>query len=301
MTAKGIFYRALLVLFLLLPVNGAMAADSWVDQKTGLEFVKIAGGCYAMGQGESEGEVLTRLKMPFSVELSFGDELPRQEVCVDGFHLGRHEVTVAAFRIFVAETGYVTEAEKQGGCQDYRNTGYQWKKNDRLNWRNPGFTQMENEPVVCVSWNDSEAFAAWMSRSGDGRRVRLATEAEWEFAAREGGQGGKYAATGNDLAAVAWFVGNSPRRTSKVGSRRAGELGIYDLSGNVWEWVADLYAPDYHHGGGKNPEGPDQGRFRVIRGGGWNSFPWNCRVANRDRALPTHRDTNQGFRVGFSN
>ena len=134
-----------------------------------------------------------------------------------------------------------------------------------------------------------------------GRNLRLPFEAEWEFAAREGGQGGIYAVASDDLSSVGWYVENSPRHTNPVGSCPAGALGIHDLSGNVWEWVADFYSRNYLMDGGRNPAGPGSGLFRVTRGGGWNSFAWNCRVANRDRALPSHSDTNQGFRMGFSN
>jgi formylglycine-generating enzyme required for sulfatase activity len=289
----------LLVLFLS-GTEGLFAADQWVESKTGMVFVSIPAGCFTMGQAETEAEVLARLRTPFSEKQSFGDELPPREVCLDKFNIGQHEVTVTAFRVFVEATGYVTDAENQGSCQEYRTTGYKWKANDKLYWDDPGFPQKGNEPVVCVSWNDSKAFAEWLTKSEGGRSFRLATEAEWEYVARERGSGSKYAAASDDLATVGWYVKNSPRRTSLVGSRKAGGLGIHDLSGNVWEWVADFYSNNYRDLGENNPSGPESGLFRVTRGGGWNSFAWNCRVANRDHALPSHSDTNQGFRLVFT-
>ncbi len=291
----------MLLVLLLSDTEVAFAVGQWVEPKTGMTFVRIDGGCYKMGHTATETEALARLTMPFSYKQSFGDELPLREVCVEEFHMGQHEVTVAAFRTFVGATSYVTGAEQQGNCQEYRTGDYKWEKNDKLSWRDPGFSQNENEPAVCISWNDSKAFADWLTNSGGGRSFRLATEAEWEYVARDRGKGGMYAASSFDLAKVGWYVKNSPRRTSPVGSREAGTVGVHDLSGNVWEWVSDIYFPDYKKFGPRNASGSRTGIFRVTRGGGWNSFAWNCRVANRDRALPTHSDTNQGFRVVFTN
>lgn len=281
--------------------NGKAAAQAWTESQTGMEFVRVAGGCFQMGQVETEKADLYRLRLPFGANVSFGDETPRHEVCVDEFYMGKHEVTVGAFRVFIEETGYRTEAEKHGGCQEYQIPGYRWRYNEKLSWREPGFKQNDNEPVVCVSWDDSKAFADWLSGKDLGHRFRLATEAEWEFAARQRGNDSSYAAGSNETGEVGWYVENSPRRTSPVGTRKGGEMGIHDLSGNVWEWVADFYSRDYYRQSpGKNPVGPEEGSFRVTRGGGWNSFPWNTRVANRERILPSHRDTNQGFRVVFT-
>jgi len=301
MNKKGVFVQIGLGLVFLAVAPSLLADGSWVEKNTGLEYVKVDGGCYRMGQVETETAKLERMRLVFGSEITFGDEKPRHEVCVDDFHISRYEVTVAAFRAFIDSSGYQTDAEKNGGCMDYPIPGYRWRVNEDLNWQNPGFKQEDNEPVVCVSWNDSKAFADWLTASGSGRKFRLATEAEWEFAARGRGNDRKIALSGDELKEVGWYAVNSPRRTSPVGTRKAGALDIYDMSGNVWEWVGDFYSRDYYSQGGvKNPAGPDAGPFRVVRGGGWNSHVWNCRAAKRDRALPSHRDTNQGFRLVFT-
>lgn len=279
--------------------QAAQAAEPWREATSGLEFVSVAGGCYQMGQDATEKEELNMLLGTEGAELAFGDELPAHPVCVADFHLGRQEVTVAAFSIFVAATGYRTEAESGGGCQEYLVPLYHWQENPGRNWQAPGFSQRDDEPVVCVSWNDAQAFAAWLSQNNPGKIFRLASEAEWEFAARERGQLTRFTTPGQ-LTDWGWFVKNSPRRTSPVGRKPAGELGVFDLYGNVWEWVGDFYGLHAYAMDRKdNPVGPAQGAFRVLRGGGWNSTAWNCRSAKRDRAIASHRDTNLGFRLVY--
>lgn len=289
---------ALGVVLLLAP--GAEATEPWQEGNTGLEFIKVSGGCYQMGQDGTEKEELSLLAGEEGAQLAFGDELPVREVCVGDFHLGRNEVTVGAFRKFAEATGYRTEAESGGGCQEYLIPRYRWEENPSRNWREPGFTQKDNEPVVCVSWRDARAFADWLSKANPGKSFRLASEAEWEYAARDRGKIKKFDAT-LKLDASGWYVKNSPRRTSPVGLKKAGDLGAFDLYGNVWEWVGDYYdLRSYAAGSKDNPVGPAQGEFRVLRGGGWNSFAWNCRAAKRDRAGASHRDTNLGFRLVYT-
>jgi formylglycine-generating enzyme required for sulfatase activity len=284
----------------LICAHGAGAAEPWRETNTGQEFVKVAGGCYQMGQNETEKEELALLVGEEGANLAFGDELPVREVCVADFNLGRHEVTVDAFRKFVEATGYRTEAESGGGCQEYQIPRYHWEENPLRNWREPGFAQKGDEPVVCVSWNDARAFADWLSKANPGKSFRLASEAEWEYAARDRGKIKKFDAT-LKLDDSGWFVKNSPRRTSPVGQKKGGELGVFDLYGNVWEWVGDYYdLRSYATATKDNPVGPAQGVFRVLRGGGWNSTAWNCRAAKRDRAGASHRDTNLGFRLVYT-
>jgi len=290
---------AALGLGLILP-SGVGAAEPWREVNTGLEFVAVAGGCYQMGQDATERDELTMLSGEESALLAFGDELPAREVCVQDFSLGRHEVTVAAFAKFVEATSYRTEAEISGGCQEYLIPSYRWNENPARNWREPGFTQKSDEPVVCISWNDARAFADWLSKVNPGKVFRLASEAEWEFAARDRGQIKKFD-TNMKLDDLGWHALNSPRRTSPVGRKKAGALGAFDLYGNVWEWVGDYYGWRAYAAGTKdNPTGPTQGELRVVRGGGWNSFAWDCRAAKRDHAAASHRDTNLGFRLVYT-
>ncbi len=120
----------------------------WRDPYLKMEFVWVPGGCFEMGCGPWDGDCED-------------DEKPVHEVCVDGFWMGRYEVTVGQFRRFVSETGYRTEAERSGGCWFWDG---KWKFDKRASWRNPGFSQREDHPVVCVSWEDAKAFAKWLSR-----------------------------------------------------------------------------------------------------------------------------------------
>jgi len=285
------------VLFL---ASRVWSAEPWREGNTGLEFVNVAGGCYQMGQDPGEQEELDLLMGSEGARLAFGDELPVREVCVGDFNLGRHEVTVAAFSKFVEATAYRTEAESGGGCQEYLIPRYRWEDNPLRNWREPGFVQKSDEPVVCVSWNDAKAFADWLSKSNPGKSFRPASEAEWEFAARDRGKIKKFDANLN-LDDLGWHAKNSPRRTSPVGRKKAGDLGVFDLYGNVWEWVGDYYGRSAYSVAGKDKQtGPVQGELRVVRGGGWNSSVWNCRAAKRDHAAASHRDTNLGFRLVYT-
>jgi formylglycine-generating enzyme len=128
----------------------------------------------------------------------------------------------------------------------------------------------------------------------------LPTEAEWEYAARGGSTGTatKYAGS-NTIGEVAWYGSNSGNKTQPVGQKRPNELGLYDMSGNLWEWCADWYG-SYSSTSQTNPQGPSSGSNRVIRGGSWYNYAQNCRVANRYRYVPENRNYNLGFRLVLS-
>ena len=149
-----------------------------------------------------------------------------------------------------------------------------------------------------VSWNECQDFIRELNRL-TGKRFRLPTEAEWEYAARGGNRstGAKY--SGSDAVSnVAWYKDNSGSTTHPVKGKRPNELGIYDMSGNVWEWCQDRYG-SYSSGSQTNPKGPVSGSYRVNRGGGWYDGARNCRVANRGRNTPTFRDIFLGFRLAL--
>ena len=261
------------------------------DPITGMEFAFVKGGCFDMGDTFSEGEA---------------DEKPVHNVCVSDFYLGKYEVTVGQFRAFVQDANYRTEAEKGDGCRAW--SGSEWKTDKSKSWRSPGFTQDDSQPVVCVSWNDAKAFGEWLTRKS-GKTYRLPREAEWEYAAREGGRKVRFG-TGTDRlnADIANFdaraeykdpysdAGKYRGKTLPVGSFRPNILGLYDMAGNVWEWVWDWYG-DYPAGNVTDPQGPATGSGRVSRGGSWGDDARHCRSASRYFSDPGGRSYYLGFRL----
>ena len=201
---------------------------------------------------------------------TFGDgyanEKPVHEVCVNDFYIGKYEVT-------------------QG----------QWQ---RIMGNNPSYYKNcgDNCPVEQVSWNDIQQFIQRLNNQS-GKQYRLPTEAEWEYAARSGGKSEKYAG-GNDVDAVAWYDGNSGRETHPVGQKQPNGLGLYDMSGNVWEWCSDWYGEKYYGQSFRdNPDGPSSGSYRVLRGGSWYTKPRYVRVASRYWGNPESRLIYYGFRL----
>lgn len=201
------------------------------------------------------------------------DEKPVHEVCVDDFYIGKHEVT-------------------QG----------QWKE---IMGNNPSYFKDcgDNCPVEQVSWNDAQDYIKKLNRK-TGKNYRLPTEVEWEYAARSGGKKEKWAGTSSEseLGEYAWYRGNSGSKTRPVGQKRPNGLGIYDMSGNVWEWVGDWYHEKYYQYSPKdNPKGPGEDwrdlKSRVVRGGSWGSFPGGVRAAGRCRNYPVDRGSGLGFRI----
>ena len=153
----------------------------------------------------------------------------------------------------------------------------------------------DNLPVELVSWNDAQEFIKRLNEKTN-KNYRLPTEAEWEYAARGGSQSRKYKYSGsNNIDEVAWYKGNSGSRTHPVGMKKANELGIYDMSGNVWEWVNGWYGKY-----SSSPQTNPQGSYRVIRGGGWGSDAGNARVSHRSFTAPGDRYCALGFRLALS-
>ena len=161
---------------------------------------------------------------------------------------------------------------------------------------NPSNFKGFDRPVEMVRWNDAQEFCAELSRM-TGRRFRLPTEAEWEYAARGGKKSTSAKFSGSSsVANVAWYTDNSGGQTHPVGKLRPNELGLYDMSGNVWEWCQDWYG-SYGSNTQTDPQGPSSGQRRVLRGGSWFGKASNCRVANRNGNSPDYRYNSNGFRV----
>jgi len=192
------------------------------------------------------------------------DEKPAHRVTITkGFWLGQTEVTVGAYRRFAAAAG----------------RGMPEAPDFNRGWDN------EQMPIVEVSWEDAQAFCRWAGG-------RLPTEAEWEYAARAGNTEARY----GPLDEVAWYNKNSGRRTHEVGQKRPNAWGLYDMLGNVWEWVSDWYDENHYAGSPeRDPQGPAGGRFRDLRGGPWDGSPRVVRVSFRYRNYPNLWDYGYGF------
>ena len=198
-----------------------------------------------------------------------------------------HQVTVSSFSIGATEV-----------------TQEQW---EAVMGRNPSKFKGSTRPVEQVSWNDCQTFITKLNQL-TGKKFRLPTEAEWEYAARGGNKSKGYTYSGsNTLDNVAWYDGNSNVSrhpmfedyvTRNVATKSPNELGIYDMSGNVYEWCQDLYGWDYYSSSpSTNPTGPTSGSKRVLRGGGCDSGASGCRVANRGSYSPTNTDNDLGLRL----
>ena len=162
---------------------------------------------------------------------------------------------------------------------------------------NPSSFNGSKRPVESVSWDDSQTFIRKLN-SLTGQKFRLPTEAEWEYAARGGRNGGTKYAGSNSIDDVAWYINNSGSSTHDVATKRANDLGIYDMSGNVWEWCQDWYG-DYSSSSQTNPQGPSTGSYRVRRGGSWYNLAGDCRVSYRGSFVPDYRYGNLGLRLAL--
>jgi formylglycine-generating enzyme required for sulfatase activity len=252
----------------------------YTDPTTGMEFALIKGDCFEMGDSFNEGDA---------------DEKPLHRVCLDDFYLGTHEVTVGQFMEFTKATGYKTEAESGGGCFIWN--GGKWETKKGTSFQNPGFSQDENHAVACVSWNDSRKFIEWLNGNSEGK-YRLPTEAEWEYACREGGRNVRYGTGTDGITTNQANYSNTLGKTTAVGSYKTNTLGLYDMSGNVWEWTADWYDEYYYKNSPQdNPKGPSTGSSRVPRGGSWITSPGGLRCSYRFGITPVSRPYALGLRL----
>ena len=213
----------------------------------------------------------------FQMGDSFGDgyagERPVHEVCVNDFYIGEAEVTQGEWKVFMAENSSVNK------------------------WG-------DNYPVDSVDWEDVQEFIKRLNAKS-GKRYRLPTEAEWEYAARSGGRKDKFAGTNDEsvLEEYAWYYKNSDNETHPVKQKKPNALGLYDMSGNVWEWASDLYDGSYYEISPKdNPKGPDNGMYHMLRGGSWYSEAKNVRTTDRywTKVGGGGTDTLYGFRLAMS-
>jgi formylglycine-generating enzyme required for sulfatase activity len=272
------------------------------------EMVALDGGTFTMGCDPKRDDVEGGCA---------DDEKPAHKVEIKPFKVAKTEVTVAQFRAFVEATGYKTTAEEKGSCRGDKTGKGEWEYVDGNFWKKPGFEQTDSDPVVCVSWEDTQKYLEWLNQKVQPTKpYRLPTEAEWEFAAR-GGKDGAYpwGQKGADGCSHANMADQAARKkypdwiwattcndgyiyTAPVRKFQPNDYGLYDMHGNVWEWVQDWYASDYYKSSPASaPEGSKEGTLRVIRGGSWSGEPGSARSASRLRYTPDDRDDYVGFRL----
>lgn len=299
----------------------------WLNS-LGMPFVKVPAGTFVMG-GVPPVETLAKIYPQLEPQrlTDLADEMPAHEVRISqAFYLGQHEVTVGQFRRFIEQSGYPPESEADGtGGYGYnpqydpaasvRGDAFEGR-DTRYSWRNPGFTQSDDHPVVNVTWNDAQALAQWLSRT-EGHTYRLPTEAEWEYACRAGTrtlypQGDDpqglvgVANTFDQRAAPLWpqwrqhaLTGDDGYAfTAPVGHYAPNALGLYDMLGNAWEWVSDLHGDTYYAESPRtDPQGPATGNVRVRRGGSWHTWSFYARCGYRNWNTPQTRYTLVGMRL----
>ena len=298
-----------------------------ITNSIGMKLTLIPAGEFMMGSGESALQTATFFKNNYGMDLlgqeDFMNEHPQHRVRITKpFYMGTYHITRDQFRRFVSESGYKTDAENgfEPGAKGWYPAKHKMMLNKDYSWRNAGFEQTDEHPVVNVSWNDAVAFCEWLSRK-EGKAYRLPTEAEWEYACRAGTTTRYY--SGDDpetLAKVAnvadatfraGFPGFNPVLfttikasdgyvyTSAVGQLKPNAFGLYDMHGNAGQWCADRYDLRYYgNSPTDDPKGPEVGSARVFRGGSWFKGPLLARSAARHfTEWPSDRDNTIGFRV----
>lgn len=240
--------------------NQNFTEDAW---GINMKMIWVEGGEFMMGCTSEQSDC--------------DDDENVHRVIVDGFYIGMLEVTQSQWEKVVGTSVY-QQRDKANTSWPMRGTGADY-------------------PMYYVSWDEAVEFCRILSNK-TGKTYTLPTEAQWEYAARGGkkADGTKYAGS-NMIDAIAWYTNNSSSSTHPCNTKRANALGIYDMSGNVWEWCTDWYSDSYDSYDTNNPVGPSSGSDRVDRGGSWGSGAGNCRVAYRDNNPPSSRRPYLGFRV----
>jgi formylglycine-generating enzyme required for sulfatase activity len=286
-----------------------------LSNSIGMKLIRIPASEYMMGSPKQE---MDWLRLTFKKiwrdghKQWFQDELPLHPVRITKpFYMNSTEVTVGQFRQFVKETSHKTDAEKGDGGMVYSKKEDRWVPQKGMKWDNVPWQIADDQPVVFVSWNDAQAFCRWLSRK-EKRTYRLPTEAEWEMGCRGGSAWVRFPwgdrlpgdrdlnfGDGNPkLPESMTTVNDGYEYVSPVGSFPPNGLGLYDMEGNVMEWVEDRYERNYYETSPiEDPKGPTSGTSRVNKGGNWYASPADCRCAFRGFSGVDMSFFNLGFRV----
>ena len=286
-----------------------------------MELALVPAGEFKMGSSESAEETAAFFNKTWEVLMKadvFEDEHPQHRVRITKpFYLGTCHLTRGQFRQFVADTSYKTDAEKADnpGAYGWDPDKNAFAFNEKYSWRNAGFEQTDEHPVVNVSWNDAVAFCKWLSKR-ENKTYRLPTEAEWEYACRAGTTTRYYSGDDPETLAKVSNMADATLKaqfpdwkytikasdgyvfTAPVGKFKPNAFGLYDMHGNAWQWCADWYDVGYYADSPvDDPTGPASGNVRVRRGGSWDFGPDITRSAKRGRGTPDYRSYGSGFRV----
>ena len=289
--------RYCLALLLAVPML-SVAQSSVTSTANGVSFkmVRVQGGTFTMGATSDASDI----------------EKPAHKVTLSDYYMGETEVTQALWKAVMgsnpSEFAPTETSAARGSYDDFVANA------KLLNAKKPGTVRIPTrqewdaamvttkgslqKPVEHVSWEDCQTFIKKLNQL-TGKKFRLPTEAEWEFAARGGvkSKGYKYSGS-NTLGTVAWYEDNAGDSTHDVKTKRANELGLYDMTGNVWEWCSDWY-DEYRSNSQTNPRGASSGSGRVSRGGGWGSNARDCRVSLRNSSPPADRYYRLGLRLAL--
>lgn len=251
---------------------GFIAAGAWVGRAVHETLREPGAGAMPSHESAKTPSPIKGLEFVFvkggmfEMGNTLGDDEPREKsvhrVTVNDFHMGKYPVTQGQWKTIM---GNNPSSSKQG----------------------------DNYPVENVSWEDAQVFIQKLN-SSTGKSYDLPTEAEWEYAARSGGNSST--SSESSLDSYAWYDSNSGSKTHPVGEKQPNPLGLYDMSGNVWEWCQDWYGA-YSARSATNPKGPSSGAFRVLRGGSWGSGAGLCQSGYRHGSSPDDRSSRIGFRL----
>jgi formylglycine-generating enzyme required for sulfatase activity len=266
------------------PVRSLAEGEMHTVPDLGMELVWVAPGAFTMGSPTGEAD-------------RFGDETQHHVTLTKGFWLGKHPVTQGEYGTIMGanpsffQDDVVVKRGFLGFCREVR----------RQPW--------PDHPMEWVAWNSTAEFCRRLTereraagRLPAGYEYRLPTEAEWEYAARGGAQSRGFTYAGSDsVEEVAWYEENSGNKTHSVGGKKPNELGLYDMSGNVWEWCLDWYDENYYgRAPDTDPVNTAEATCRVARGGGWSDSAWGVRSAIRYGLGPGDIGNSWGFRLALA-